>query len=427
MNYASSIVTQESIILMFDEGARVVKNHHPKFEEVKKLVLEGKPFEALELFDISSKLQKHDSGDFFVLDNMVYLKQDDNQIPMPEGLSGKVVAFAENGIPYKPLIKFWENVQKNPNVESVKDLWEFLNHNNIPITEDGCFVAYKRVNEDYTSTVRGKWVKDECGEWYKDVKQSYDNTPGKRVEMPREQIDNDRNRTCSSGLHVAAFEYANTFYSNGKLLEVKVNPADVVSVPVDYNQQKMRTCGYDVIREAAGPREDVLYDWNNEIEDDYEDDEKVFDDDYEDDFDYEENNDMEDNMEFDYEETIPLDQIKNDSVNLLDRAIETIEVEPDSQGRVCLPARMVRALGLTNGDAVDVFVSDEEDSLGVFPHNSNSDDKLVYSVDCYDNVRLTKNATKLAKLDNKKVSVSLIDNEFVLVQDANDVTWDQSF
>lgn len=41
-------------------------------------------------------------------------------------------------------------------------------------------------------------------------------------------------------------------------MEVKVNPADVVAVPTDYNGTKMRTCRFEVVAECANIRTEVL-------------------------------------------------------------------------------------------------------------------------------------------------------------------------
>jgi predicted RNase H-like nuclease (RuvC/YqgF family) len=47
---------------------------------------------------------------------------------------------------------------------------------------------------------------------------------------------------------VACFDYAKGF--GEKLVEVLVNPADVVCVPVDYNGTKMRVCRFEVVAEC---------------------------------------------------------------------------------------------------------------------------------------------------------------------------------
>jgi hypothetical protein len=66
--------------------------------------------------------------------------------------------------------------------------------------------------------------------------------------MDREKVTHDPHITCSQGLHAANWDYANNFYGGGIMLALKVNPADVVSVPVDYNNSKIRVCRYFVER-----------------------------------------------------------------------------------------------------------------------------------------------------------------------------------
>lgn len=82
---------------------------------------------------------------------------------------------------------------------------------------------------------------------------TFDNSPGKIVEMPREEVDSDVNQTCSRGLHACADSYLGEFYAKSsgyKVIVVKINPKDVCAVPADYNFSKMRTCRYEVLSEA---------------------------------------------------------------------------------------------------------------------------------------------------------------------------------
>jgi acyl carrier protein len=68
--------------------------------------------------------------------------------------------------------------------------------------------------------------------------------------MPREDVEDNPERTCSAGLHVCSMEYLNHAYisdSQYRTIACKVNPVDVVSVPTDYNRSKMRVCRYEVI------------------------------------------------------------------------------------------------------------------------------------------------------------------------------------
>ena len=55
-------------------------------------------------------------------------------------------------------------------------------------------------------------------------------------------------------MHIGSFDYANDWSSGGKLLLVRFNPRDAVSVPSDCSCQKLRVCKYEVIKEI--PREE---------------------------------------------------------------------------------------------------------------------------------------------------------------------------
>lgn len=66
-------------------------------------------------------------------------------------------------------------------------------------------------------------------------------------EMDRRLVDRDSNRTCSHGLHVATRRYAERF-SNTVLYEVEVDPSDIVSVPTDYNFEKIRCTKYKIVK-----------------------------------------------------------------------------------------------------------------------------------------------------------------------------------
>ncbi len=79
------------------------------------------------------------------------------------------------------------------------------------------------------------------------------NSVGSFVMMNRADVDSNPNQTCSTGLHVASYDYARSVYgafgveNSDILIEVKVNPRDVVAIPTDYNTQKMRVCQYEVV------------------------------------------------------------------------------------------------------------------------------------------------------------------------------------
>jgi len=82
--------------------------------------------------------------------------------------------------------------------------------------------------------------------------------------MDRGSVDDDRNRTCSNGLHFAAHSYAKMFGGGrGHMMVVEVDPADVVAIPNDYANQKGRAWKLSVIAEITEelPKREV-YDYN---------------------------------------------------------------------------------------------------------------------------------------------------------------------
>lgn len=189
-------------------------------------------------------------------------------------LTDQILRFYDEGNEdFKPLVKFLENLSQNPNEHSKEHLYRWLSVHEIPITKDGLFVAYKGVKQDLTSWHKGNGVVD--GKQYHMA--HLPNHPGSEVEMPRDEVTFDPDNGCSFGLHAGTWAYANGFAN--RTLEVHINPRDVVSVPSDHGDQKLRTCRYWVIQELDRPYE-TAYVWDGNDEDEIEDDE--------DDLDYEE-------------------------------------------------------------------------------------------------------------------------------------------
>ena len=76
------------------------------------------------------------------------------------------------------------------------------------------------------------------------------NAVGDTLSMPRNAVDEDKNRTCSAGLHFCSYSYLPHF-GGERIVVVKINPRDVVAIPADYNNAKGRTCRYEVVEELA--------------------------------------------------------------------------------------------------------------------------------------------------------------------------------
>ena len=163
--------------------------------------------------------------------------------------------------PIEPLVLFVENLMENPSRRAVQELYGFLEKNSLPITPDGHFLAYKKVRDDYKDIHSG----------------TMDNSVGQIVEMERNAVDDDKDRTCSTGLHFCSQDYLPHFGTGpgNRVVILKINPRDVVSIPSDYNDSKGRACRYEVIDELevdagdafTAPVQVTANDYDTELDD----------------------------------------------------------------------------------------------------------------------------------------------------------------
>jgi hypothetical protein len=185
----------------------------------------------------------------FVVKNGVVFVGDD---ALPHALSQRILNFAKEGLPFQPLLKFWERLNNNPSNRAVERLFEHLNVHHHPLMPDGRFVAYKRVSHDFKDIYSGK----------------FDNSIGAKPSVPRNKVDEDITHECSHGLHVASWDYAKNRYSrspNDHMVSTAVDPADVVMIPRDENGEKMRVCTYEVLEEVNAEKKVELDQYPNRI------------------------------------------------------------------------------------------------------------------------------------------------------------------
>jgi hypothetical protein len=229
-------ILKTDTISMFPAGRAPVTIHsdHMNFHAVKDALIEGRFDDALDAASVAAFVNKITAGAVAVDDNGVTF----NGVTINNYLSDKMLQFFHEGLNIQHYCRFLENLMANPSMTSREELYLFLEAANLPISEDGCFLAYKAVRGDYMDKHSG----------------TFSNAPGCVLEMPRREVDDRRDRTCSYGFHAAAYDYAKNFlgFAGDRLMVVKINPADVVSVPSDYNNQKLRTCKYVVVEEIPG-------------------------------------------------------------------------------------------------------------------------------------------------------------------------------
>ena len=163
--------------------------------------------------------------------------------PFAGVLASRMIQMLQDGFTIEPMVLFMHNLMKNPSKRSVDELYGFLEKNSLPITPDGHFLAYKKVRRDFKDIHSG----------------TMDNSPGTIVEMERNQVDDNKDQTCSTGLHFCGLSYLDHFGgSDSRTVIVKIDPADVVSIPSDYNGAKGRACRYEVIGEMGVEAKDAF-------------------------------------------------------------------------------------------------------------------------------------------------------------------------
>lgn len=149
----------------------------------------------------------------------------------------KILDFRNAGEDFSPIWNALDRLVHNPTPAAIERLPIFLERTQLGFLPDGRFIAFKGVQSDY------------CSAHASPDGTRFTHQIGDKPRMPREQVDADPNATCSTGLHVGAPGYVRQHYSGGTyaLVLVAVDPVDVVAVPTDYNGEKMRVCGYEVI------------------------------------------------------------------------------------------------------------------------------------------------------------------------------------
>jgi hypothetical protein len=209
-----------------------------------------------------------------------------------------VVEFEETP-PFQALDNFWMWCALNPNPESREDLFRFLTLHEMKITNQGMFLAYRRVvsttnsnrDKDLISFISNKYVQVKT-KWKKnpshyevhelnnvfelrhvdmnsDVEitfvgnlqdlyldlpnmtqsqftdahtHSMDYRIGMEARIPRYEGNQSNQVTCSKGLHVASKAYNYSGFGDTAIM-VAVNPMDVLAVPRG-EDGKLRTCAF---------------------------------------------------------------------------------------------------------------------------------------------------------------------------------------
>ena len=228
-NNTSYMMTDTAITVYIDCEGYTVNNKDSRYVAVKDAIRSENYDIIPGLLDIQGQLISETNGELRLLNGVLKYN---GEIIEPR-LAGCIIKLKAEGFNFSRFVLFLENLADNPTLTAKDELYGFLEACSLPITDDGHFLAYKMVTPDF-----------------KDIyTRSMDNSIGAIVEMDRDDVDDNRDRTCSSGLHFCSEGYLGSYGSEGnsQIVVLKINPRDVVSIPTDYNNAKGRAERYEVV------------------------------------------------------------------------------------------------------------------------------------------------------------------------------------
>jgi hypothetical protein len=227
------LIQGKNIILVIDNQSHTIsRDTHIAYGKIVD-ALKAQDWDALrDLVEPKKAIVNFAGGYVAIKDNKITWKDQ----PFHNSLATRMIEMYQEGFPIDPMVRFMENLMDNPSKRSVDQLYGFLEKNKLPITEDGHFLAFKRVRNDYKDIHSG----------------TFDNSIGQIVEMERNAVDDNPDQTCSAGLHFCSESYLPHFGSReNPVMILKINPADVVSIPADYNGAKGRCYRYEVVAQVG--------------------------------------------------------------------------------------------------------------------------------------------------------------------------------
>jgi hypothetical protein len=229
-------LTESSVTVLGDDFVpKTMPSTHPAFDQVVSALKADNDNEVKKLMDLPNAIASFMQGKIQITERQLFY----DGKPITNSLTMRVLQFMQEGKPElaQPLIHFLEKVRQNPSRRATEGLYDWAVRSTLPITPEGDIIAWKIVREDYRDYHSG----------------NFDNSIGQIVSVERNEVDEDPDRTCSHGLHFCSTAYLPHYYagdSDRRILVVKINPADVVAFPRDYNVAKGRACRYEVIGEV---------------------------------------------------------------------------------------------------------------------------------------------------------------------------------
>jgi hypothetical protein len=224
------LIQGDNVVVVIDNKPHTINKTHITYQKVVDAIKAGDWELVKESIEPKKVVLDYGNGNVSIQGETLFWKGKE----LHTTLAVKMIDMLKEGFPIEPMVHFMDNLYQNPSKRAVDELYGFLEKGNLPITPDGHFLAYKKVRDNYFDVHSG----------------TMDNSVGQVVEMERFNVDDNKDNTCSTGLHFCSKDYLTSFGGERTVI-VKINPRDVVSIPSDYNATKGRACRYEVIGELA--------------------------------------------------------------------------------------------------------------------------------------------------------------------------------
>lgn len=253
------IIQGNNIVVVIGANSHTINKGHIAYQKVLDAIKAGDWETVKNTVEPKKVILSYGAGNISIKGETLYWKGRE----FHNSLSRRMIQMFQDGFPIEPLVLFMENLMENPSYRAVNELYEFLEKNTLPITPDGHFLAYKKVRTDYLDVHSGTVLNKVAATFTAEETATLPQVSGKKKEvtvnvengvtvisMPRNEVNDDKNQTCSEGLHFCSKEYLGSF-GGERVMILKINPRDVVSIPSDYNRSKGRACRYEVIAELG--------------------------------------------------------------------------------------------------------------------------------------------------------------------------------
>jgi len=204
---------------------------HPTFNKLRDALKKKDWKKVPKLVDVAQTVATESFGHVTVKANKVFYKNEEAH----DAIAARILEMIKAGKPVRALVRFMDNLYQNPSKLAVKEFYQWLENNDLPITDTGCFFAYKYVDENYKDTHT----------------HTIDNRPGQVILGSRKWFDENYRTQCSSGYHVCSKQYG-TYGS--RALAVLINPRDVLSA----EGGKVRVVNYEILKDL-GRKDEVSF------------------------------------------------------------------------------------------------------------------------------------------------------------------------